>query len=204
MFTGLITHVGTVHAIRDADRGREVVIAAGWNDLAVGESIAVDGACLTVDTIADGTFSVAAVGTTLARTHVGTWRTGRRVNLERALRATDRLGGHIVQGHVDGVGTVAAARMSDDGSAWLLDVALWDGVEGLCVPFGSIALDGVSLTVNTLATREVGVSVVPHTRAHTTLAERRVGDPVHVEFDVVGKYVRQLVGPWSAAIAAAP
>jgi riboflavin synthase len=198
MFTGLVESVGAVAAFDTTPTGWSLrVRTAMAPDLQLGESVAVDGVCLTVTGVEPGVFTVAAVETTVGCTTIGEWRTGRRVNLERALRASDRLGGHIVQGHVDGMGRISATRMSGD--ALLLDVELWDGAETLCVPKGSIAIDGVSLTVFAIpAPGVMTVSIIDHTRRHTTLADRRPGDAVNVELDVVGKYVRHLVAPWSA------
>lgn len=197
MFTGLITHVGAVVRVADTAAGRALSISAPWPDVVDGESIAVDGVCLTVTDRADDGFTVSAVPTTVACTTIGAWHAGRRVNLERALRAADRLGGHIVQGHVDGVGTVTSRR--DEGSALLVDVALWDGAEALCVPKGSVTIDGVSLTIHDLTSPHiVTVSLIDHTRRHTTLDDRRVGDAVNVELDVIGKYVRHMLAPWGA------
>jgi riboflavin synthase len=133
---------------------------------------------------------------------LGEWRAGRDVNLERALRAGDRLGGHLVQGHVDGVGEVLAVERAGD--AWLIDVALPDELDALMVPHGSVTVDGVSLTVNALPRPGVlQLSVIEYTHRHTTLGQRAAGDRVHVEGDVVGKYVRRLVGPYLAAGAGA-
>src|SRR6187431_1238109 len=148
MFTGLVDDVGTIDRVLETSAGREFVNRSRYDDLVDGESIAVNGACLTVRDRADGRFSVAAVVTTLGRTAIGGWAEGKRVNLERALRAGDRLGGHIVQGHVDGVGRVISVRRRDD--ALLIDVALPEELSDLVVPFGSITVDGVSLTVNDL------------------------------------------------------
>jgi riboflavin synthase len=155
------------------------------------------------DFIEDGDgsrFTVAAVVTTLGRTALDAWRPGRRVNLERALRAGDRLGGHMVQGHVDGVGVVQSTRQ--EGDAWLIDVALPPDLDALMVPHGSITVDGVSLTVNALpAPGVVQLSIIEYTRRHTTLGDRAPGDRVHVEGDVIGKYVRRLLAPYLDALA---
>lgn len=195
MFTGLVDAVGRVERVEQTDAGREFVIRCAYTDLAAGESVAVDGMCLTVRDHAAGWFSAAAVVTTLGRTHAAGWEVGRRVNLERSLRAGDRLGGHIVQGHVDGVGTVL--RTADEGDAWLIDVALPGSLTELMVPHGSITVDGVSLTVNALPAPDVvQVSIIEFTRRHTTLGDRAPGDPVHVEADVIGKYVRALMAPY--------
>ncbi|HKS07728.1 MAG TPA: riboflavin synthase [Gemmatimonadaceae bacterium] len=199
MFTGLVTHVGEVLRVADGAAGREFSVSVPWTDIVIGESIAVQGACLTVMSTQPGEFSVAAVKPTVERTTVGAWRAGRRVNLERALRANDRMGGHLVQGHVDGVATVHGTRR--DGAAMVLDVELWDNADALCIPQGSIALDGVSLTILALPSPGiVSVAIIEHTRMHTTLGERRVGDRLNVELDVVGKYVRQIAAPWSAGV----
>ncbi len=195
MFTGLISHVGTVTDVVQTAAGRTFTVAAPFEAVADGESIACDGVCLTVREQRTGQFVVSAVSTTLERTHLGDWSAGRRVNLERAMRLSDRLGGHLVQGHVDGVATVAAVR--DAGDAWILELAVWPEADQLCVLHGSVTVDGVSLTVNARpAPGVVGLSVIEYTRRHTTLGDRRVGDPVHVELDVIGKYVRHLAAPW--------
>src|SRR5688500_5820173 len=148
MFTGLVDDVGTIDRVSDTSAGREVVIRSRYEDLTDGESVAVHGACLTVRGRGDGTFTVAAVITTLGRTAIGGWSPGTRVNLERSLRASDRLGGHIVQGHVDGVGTVRRVQRFED--AVLVDVAVPADIAELLVPHGSITVDGVSLTVNAI------------------------------------------------------
>ena len=198
MFTGLVDDVGVVARVERSEAGRTLRIASRYTGLAVGESIAVNGACLTVLEQGTGWFSVAAVVTTLGRTTIGHWAPGHRVNLERAMRLGDRLGGHLVQGHVDGVGEVEEARRMDD--AVLVDIRLPADLEPLMVPHGSVAIDGVSLTVNALpAPGILQVSLIDHTARHTTLGALRAGEAVHVEADMVGKYVRQLVTPYAAA-----
>lgn len=195
MFSGLVDATGTVASVRATSAGRELAIQAPYTDVQSGESIAVNGACLTVRETEAGTFTVAAVSSTLPRTTIGEWTAGKRVNLERAMRADGRLGGHIVQGHVDAVGEIAARAHSAD--ALLLDVVLPDTLLDLVVPLGSIAIDGVSLTVNALpAHNAVQVSVVEFTRTHTTLADLRPGDRVHVEADVIAKYVQRMLAPY--------
>ena len=197
MFTGLVDDVGTIERVEETAAGREFLVRCGYGDLADGESIAVNGACLTVRAHGDGWFTVGAVVTTLGRTAVEDWGAGTRVNLERALRAGDRLGGHIVQGHVDGVGRVVGVRQRDD--ARLIDVALPESLDGAVVPFGSITVDGVSLTVNDLpAPGVVQLSIIEYTLRHTTLGTLREGSRVHVEADVVGKYVKRLLQPYLA------
>jgi riboflavin synthase len=197
MFTGLIEATGVVkNGVTDNVKagvkdGVDLLISAPYRGLKKGESIAVNGACLTVERVVKGGFTVHAVATTLVRTLIGEWRKGRVVNLERALRAGDRLGGHFVQGHVDGVGTVE--RVGESGDALLVDIRVPREVEETTVLHGAITVDGVSLTVNALpAGGMVQVSLVPFTREHTTLGRLAQGDRVHVEADVLGKYVRQL------------
>jgi riboflavin synthase len=194
MFSGLVDDVGTIERIADTPAGREFRIRSRYEDLEDGESVAVNGACLTVRDRGDGTFTVAAVVTTLGRTAMESWQVGTRVNLERALRLTDRLGGHLVQGHVDGVGTVRHVQRLDD--AVLVDVAVPPDVAELLVPHGSITVDGVSLTVNAIpAPGIVQLSLIEYTLRHTNLGGLEVGSVVHVEGDVIGKYVRALVLP---------
>lgn len=195
MFTGLVDDVGCITEVRDTDAGREFTVACRYDDLAAGESIACQGACLTVREFGAGWFTVAAVVTTLDRTTLGTWEAGRRINLERSMRIGDRLGGHIVQGHVDGVGTVLTTEQRDD--AWLIDLAVPPDIAVLLVPHGSICVDGVSLTVNAIPRAGVvQVSIIEYTRRHTTLGNLHPGAPVHLEGDVVGKYVRSLAAPY--------
>jgi riboflavin synthase len=198
MFTGLVDDVGVIERVERTEAGRELRISSRYVGLTTGESIAVNGACLTVREHGAGWFTVAAIVTTLDRTTIGSWAAGRRVNLERALRLGDRLGGHMVQGHVDGVGTVERIQRRDD--ALLVDVRLPDDLESLMVPHGSVTIDGVSLTVNALpAPGILQLSLIEYTWTHTTLGALRAGDAVHVEADMIGKYVRQLVAPYAAA-----
>ena len=192
MFTGLVTAVGTVESAMPSDGGVDLRIASPWTDLALGESVAVDGACFTVTALGPGSFAVHVIATSLQRTTVGAWSAGRRVNLERALQVGDRLGGHIVQGHVDGVGVVVAVRQEAD--TRLIDIEVPQDVAAASVPLGSITVDGVSLTVNAIpADGVIRVALIPFTLEHTTLGERRAGDKVQVEGDAVGKYVRRMM-----------
>jgi riboflavin synthase len=194
MFTGLIEQVGEVESVRQTDAGRELRIAAPFDGLARGESIAINGACLTVRDFGPGWFEAAAVTTTLERTTIGEWNKGTRLNLERALKASDRLGGHIVQGHVDGVGRVAKVEWSGD--ALLVDVALPTALDSLFVLHGSVAIDGVSLTVNDLRAGVVQLSLIEYTLRHTNLGDLKAGSKVHVEADVIAKHVRRLLEPY--------
>ena len=194
MFTGLIEKVGEIDSVRQTEAGREIRVRAPFTDLAIGESIAVNGACLTVRELGSGWFDAAAVLTTLERTNIGNWKKGTRVNLERALRPGDRLGGHIVQGHVDCVGIVA--RREQAGDALLIDVSVPASIESLLVLHGSVAVDGVSLTVNELRAGGLQLSLIDYTLRQTTLGELREGSRVHVEADVVAKHVRRLLEPY--------
>jgi len=192
VFTGLIDDVGRIEAVSHTATGLELRVACRYDDLVDGESIAVNGACLTVLSHGNGWFTVGAVTTTLGRTTIGSWAVGRRVNLERALRAGDRLGGHFVQGHVDGVARVTAVAV--DGDAQLVDLALPAGLAELMVQHGSLAVDGVSLTVNDLTVPgSVQLSLIDYTLRHTTLGTLVPGDQVHVEADMLGKYVHRLL-----------
>jgi riboflavin synthase len=192
MFTGIVEQVGTIAAVRRGADGLECTVQATWNDLVLGESIAVDGACLTVQSIGAGTFDVHVIATSLERTNFAAWTAGRRVNLERALRIGDRLGGHLVQGHVDAVGEVTA--VSQQGDAWLIDLAVPEAVMRVSIPLGSITVDGVSLTVNALEDPcRIQISLIPFTLGHTTLGDRQPGDRVHLEGDTIGKYVERLL-----------
>jgi riboflavin synthase len=192
MFTGIVTDVGTVQHARSAASGIELTITCSYPDVELGESIAVDGACLTVQAIQPGGFTAHVVRTSLERTHFGDYAEGRRVNLERALRLGDRLGGHLVQGHVDGVGEVLQVVERQD--ARLLDIKAPDEVARVSIPLGSITVDGVNLTVNAIpGPRVIQISLIPFTLQHTTLDERRAGDRVHLEADTIGKYVAALM-----------
>jgi riboflavin synthase len=197
MFTGIVDTIGRVaKATRETGNGKRaeglaLTIQSPYRGVKKGESIAVNGACLTVEKVVKGGFTVHAVATTLGRTLIGDWRKDQPVNLERALRAGDRLGGHFVQGHVDGVGTVE--RVAESADALLVDIRVPRDVEETTVLHGAITVDGVSLTVNALPSAGVvQVSLVPFTREHTTLGRVAVGDRVHIEADVLGKYVRLL------------
>ena len=197
MFTGIVSALGKIDAVSlntgngKGEAGRVLRIRAPYRGLKKGESIAINGACLTIEKASKGAFTVHAVRTTLERTLIGEWRKGAIVNLERAVRAQDLMGGHIVQGHVDGVGTVERIAEADD--ALLLDIRVPPDVAETTVLHGAITVDGVSLTVNALpGSGVVQVSLVPFTREHTTLGQLKQGDRLHVEADVLGKYVRQL------------
>jgi riboflavin synthase len=194
MFTGLIQDVGVVERVSTgAATDVWVRTALGAGSFALGESIAVDGTCLTVVERTDATFRVQAGPETLRRTTLGMLRPGSRVHLERALRLSDRLGGHLVLGHVDAVCTVLSNR--PEGGAVVLDVSLPDEVAPFFIEKGSVALDGVSLTVNRLGPQDFSVALIPETQARTTLGHKSAGTRVNVEADVIGKYMARLVRP---------
>lgn len=195
MFTGIVEEVGTIAAVEPLGNGVAITISAQTvlDGLSLGDSISVDGACQTVTAISEDGFSVQAIATTLGRTTFGAFRPGQRVNLERALSFGARLGGHLVQGHVDGVGRVL--RIEPREELTLIDFTLPDVVVGVTVLHGSITLNGISLTVNDLPEPGVcQVSIIPFTWDHTAIGNLRVGDGVNVEGDMIGKFVRNLLG----------
>lgn len=192
MFTGIVTAMGTVREARMGPEGLTLKLGASYRGVRRGESIAVDGACLTVERTGAGWFAVHVIRTSLARTGFAGYTKGRRVNLERALKVGERLGGHLVQGHVDGIGRVTGIHQHGD--AWLLDLAVPEVVARVSIPLGSITVEGVSLTVNAMPSPGViQVSLIPFTFRHTTLGQKQVGDGVHLEGDTIGKYVEHLL-----------
>jgi riboflavin synthase len=192
MFTGIVTAIGTVRQVRRTAQGLELTIQTPYADLELGESVAVDGACLTVQALAASSFTAHVIGTSLDRTRFGEYANEQRVNLERALGVGGRLGGHLVQGHVDGLGSIEL--VTERGDARLLNLRVSDEVARISIPLGSITVDGVSLTVNAkLEADVIQISLIPFTLQHTTLGERRVGDRVHLEGDTIAKYVQALL-----------
>ena len=195
MFTGLIQQVGKLHSITQVAGGWSLTIAhAPWTDgpLVLGESVAVQGACLTVTRTDNHTFGADLLDETLSRTALGTLGAGAHVNLERALRPTDRLGGHIVSGHVDETGQIAA--LESRGRDWRVRVKISTEAARQTVMKGSIALDGISLTIAGLGDDWFEVHIIPHTWSATSLPERKVGDRVNIETDILGKHVARLLG----------
>lgn len=194
MFTGIVEDVGVVTALRKTAHEvrltmRSALICA---DLHIGDSVSVNGACLTAVEITGDHFTALATAETLRRTALHTLVPGSRVNLERALQLGGRLGGHLVLGHVDGIGRVK--QLHPEGEAMLMEFAAPANVLPLLAPKGSIAIDGVSLTIASLLPDGFGVSLIPHTIGVTTLHERRIGDMVNLEADIIGKYVARLMG----------
>ena len=201
MFTGIITSVGTVQAVHERPEGRRVRIEATWEEPAfeLGESIAVDGCCLTVVAFEGRAFEAEASRETLDCTSLGSRAAGERVNLEKAMRLGDRLGGHMVSGHVDATGRLRSFEPVGDCLRYLFDVPAT--LMRYIIPKGSICIDGISLTVNALDD-DVGtieVMIVPHTQQNTALAHRRPGDAMNLEVDLLGKYVERILGPRTGA-----
>ena len=192
MFTGLVQELGTIERLeRTKDGVRLTVTAALASDLREGDSIALNGVCLTATSVADGSFCADVMNATLKQTSLAGVEPGARVNLEPPLRASDRLGGHMVQGHVDGVGVLSS--VTDDGFARRVTIAAPEGLLRYVVDKGSIAVDGVSLTVSELDDRSFTVSLIPETLQRTNLGGAQPGTTVNLEVDVLAKYVEKLV-----------
>lgn len=196
MFTGIIEEIGTVVSLKATPAGTRLVIRSGrfLADARVGESIAVSGACLTVVDLRDGEFATDLSAETLRRTMLRTLRPGDPVNLERPLRLDQRLGGHLVQGHVDGVGTITELRAGDDGGGTWMAITPPPALMRYLVEKGSVAVDGVSLTIASIDDGRFAVALIPHTLAVTTLGWRGCGSEVNIEVDILSKYVERLLG----------
>ena len=193
MFTGLIQSVGSVVASRRIGKGLVLSISSDFSDLQLGESIAIDGGCFTVTHMDGSTFTVDVAPESVARTTLGQAKTGQKMNLERALRLSDRLGGHIVTGHVDCTGTLD--KVVDRGEFVELEFLVPDRYSRYLVEKGSVAVDGISLTIAACKGGRFSVSVIPLTLSSTTLEKKRVSDRVNVETDILGKYVEKLMTP---------
>jgi riboflavin synthase len=201
MFTGIVSELGEVDAVENSADGARLRVRADLaSELAEGDSVAVNGACLTATSVADGAFEADVMHQTLELTTLGELESGSSVNLELPLRADDRLGGHLVQGHVDGTGTVA--EVSEDGFAKRIRVELPDELLPYVVERGSIAIEGVSLTIAGLSDDAVEVSLIPETLERTTLGRLEAGDRVNVECDVFARYVQRQLS-WSEGAAQA-
>ncbi|BAK97322.1 6,7-dimethyl-8-ribityllumazine synthase [Oscillibacter valericigenes Sjm18-20] len=194
MFTGMIEEVGTILAVRWGAHSSALSVRAGviLSDLKIGDSVAVNGVCLTATAKTAGGFTADVMHETLNRSTLGALTVGCRVNLERAMAVNGRFGGHIVSGHIDGTGRISKIHRDD--------IALWYTVEAppellrFLVEKGSVALDGISLTVAAVSEKDFSVSVIPHTAAATSLSESKAGDRVNLETDLIGKYVEKLLG----------
>ena len=204
MFTGIIEEIGTIKNIRRGGKGVVLEVRADkvLRDLQVGDSIATNGVCLTVISFSAEAFCADVMPETMSRTNLGCLRSGSRVNLERALTLSSRLGGHIVTGHVDGTGEIRS-KERDDNAVWVTIAASPD-VLRYVVEKGSIAIDGISLTVAAVGDTSFSVSLIPHTRGETTLADKTVGETVNLENDVLAKYVEKLLRPRADEDAPAP
>jgi riboflavin synthase len=194
MFTGLVEETGTIQAIKKLDGSREFLISAQrvCQDLKTDDSVAVNGVCLTVTHMSSDTFTASAVSETLNRTTLSHLKIGTAVNLERALRLSDRLGGHWVQGHVDG--TASVRDFQKLGATSLLTLQLPDRMIRYCVEKGSITVDGVSLTIAAIVGQQIRLAVIPHTFQHTTLKFLRRESTVNIELDILAKYVARILG----------
>lgn len=193
MFTGIIESFGTVRKRTSSQQGLNLALEADakWSDLKLGESIAVNGVCLTVVSFSGSVFTVDVSPETVSRTTFAQVEIGVRLNLERALKPTDRLGGHIVTGHIDSCGRVISRR--EQAEFTIFEIAVPEGFSKYIIEKGSVALDGISLTVNKCSDSSFSVSIIPFTAKHTTIGQRKEGDPVNLEFDIIGKYVAKLV-----------
>ena len=195
MFTGIVSGLGEVREIRPLGGGADMrlVIATPWPDtaaIAIGASIACSGCCLTATELGPDWFAAEASAETLSKTTMGRWTVGTRINLERALRMGDELGGHVVSGHVDGVGETVSATPENGSTRWLFRVP--EALARFIAPKGSVAVDGVSLTVNEVQGTLFGVNIIPHTASVTSFARLKPGDKVNIEIDMLARYVARL------------
>ena len=193
MFTGIITDLGRVDAVVPAGEGDSrfrIATAYDLSEVDIGASIACSGCCLTVVEKGEGDFAVDVSGETLSKTNLGDWEVGHRVNLERSLKVGDELGGHLVYGHVDGVAEIVGSQPEGGSTRWRFRAPA--ELARFIAPKGSVALDGVSLTVNEVEGREFGVNIIPHTTAVTSFGSYQVGDRVNLEIDVLARYVARL------------
>jgi len=193
MFTGIVEEIGTIEDIRKSGDSARLSIqgAVIFGDMKLGDSIAVNGVCLTVTDFTGSRFSADVMHETLDRSNLGELNRGSRVNLERAMKAGDRFGGHIVSGHIDGTGQILEKKK--DGNALWITIGAGKNILKYIIEKGSVAIDGISLTVARVTDSSFSVSVIPHTGAMTTLTEKKVSETVNLENDVIGKYVEKLL-----------
>lgn len=194
MFTGIVQSIGTIARVEPLGGDTRIVIDArglDTSDVAVGDSISVSGVCLTAVTVDRAQFSADVSVETLSRTTLGTLKSGDCVNLEKSLRLADRLGGHLVSGHVDGLGRVVSVESDARSQRWTFEVSA--GLSRYIAAKGSVCVDGVSLTVNDVDSNRFGVNLIPHTIGATTFQSKRVGDAVNVEVDMIARYVERLL-----------
>lgn len=197
MFTGLIEEIGTIKNVERRGNGSRIEIMATkvLSDLQIDHSIAINGVCLTVVQFNDKSFAVDAVAETLAKSTFAQLHTGEQVNLERALRLQDRLGGHFVQGHVDGIGVIKAIGKDTHDNNWTFEIP--ENLEQFTIPKGSIAIDGVSLTIAVKNRNMITVSIIPHTMKQTIFKNKQIGQNVNIEVDFMAKYIQQFLAPES-------
>jgi riboflavin synthase len=193
MFTGIIEEIGIINRSSSIPGGNIITIKANkiLDDLKVDHSVSVNGVCLTVVEISDKQFTVEAVGETLEKSTIRDLKPSMVVNLERAMKLGDRLGGHLIQGHVNGIGRIT--KLDRRGDNWYLEVNLTDDLIRYVIPEGSIAIDGISLTVASLKETKIGISIIPHTFKHTTFSKARVGQKCNIETDMIGKYIEKFI-----------
>lgn len=194
MFTGIIQDVGTITSIKKGSKSQVMTIETSiLGDVNIGDSIATNGLCLTVTSKTNQQFSVDIMAESLRRSNLGKLQVGSKVNLEKAMAMGDRFGGHMVSGHIDDVGTISHTFVEDN-ATWV-DIDVPEHLRKYCILKGSIAIDGISLTVSKLTNKGVSVSIIPHTKDQTTLLCKKVGDQVNLEMDMMIKYVEQLLKP---------
>ncbi|MCK5783927.1 MAG: riboflavin synthase [Desulfobacterales bacterium] len=193
MFTGIIEGSGTIIGIRSSGQGRQFTLQADFapDKTGIGDSIAVSGACLTAVKIDGKRFQVDVAPETLSKTTFDKAKIGDRVNLERALRLSDRLDGHLVTGHIDGMGTINNRKTL--GNAIIITIGVPDSLSYYMIQKGSVAVDGISLTINDCRSDNFDVSIIPHTAMLTTIGFKKIGDPVNIETDIIGKYVERFI-----------
>lgn len=191
MFTGIIEGLGTITELRQSDQGKRLAVEADFvlDHTKIGDSISVSGACLTVVAIEGKCFKVDVSPETLAMTTFGRSKVGDRVNIERALRLSDRIDGHLVSGHIDGMGTIK--NKTNAGNAMIVTIGVPESLSRYMIKKGSVAVDGISLTINNLSLGSFDVSIIPHTAKMTTMGFSKVGDRVNIETDMIGKYVER-------------
>ncbi len=192
MFTGLIEEIGIIKSVQPIGDGRRFEIAAKkiLDDVKVDDSVSVNGCCLTAVKVTAGSFVAEAVEESLKKTTLGNLKTGSKVNLERAMRLSDRLGGHLVLGHVDGIGTIRSVQQRS--ASYWVGIQIPPQLMKYCIPVGSIAIDGISLTVAEIKNDIIYLSIIPHTWDHTILSLKKSGDEVNIETDMIGKYVEKI------------
>ena len=194
MFTGIIQDIGTITSIKKGSNSQQITIETSiLEDVHIGDSIAANGLCLTVATLKDTAYTVDVMAESLRRSNLGSLDVGSKVNLEKAMAMGDRFGGHMVSGHIDDVGTISKTFVEDN-ATWV-DIDVPDHLRKYCILKGSIAIDGISLTISRLTDKGVSVSIIPHTKDQTTLLAKKIGDHVNLEMDMMIKYVEKLLQP---------